>query len=750
MKRPGKTPHKKSSLISKERVLETLAANPGATKRDLVRMMGVKGSDRIDLKHVLKQLEEEGAVKGNRKRGYAEPGALPEVLVLETYRDEDGDLFARPLNWEGETPAPRITLITEETVGVGEKLLARLSRLDEGFTARIIRRLATPQSRLLAVLRKAEGGMRLIPVDKKARNDYFVSPNDLNGALVGELVLAEPVGRNAHLPRARVIERLGSLDAPKSISLIAVHTHGIPMEFPADVIKEAKAAKPVTLKTASSDASEFKRTDLRKIALVTIDPEDARDFDDAVWAEPAGDGFDAIVAIADVAHYVRPGTPLDKEAYKRGNSVYFPDRVVPMLPEELSNDLCSLRPDEDRACMAVRMHFDASGRLRKHTFMRGLMRSAARLTYAEAQKAFDGLPVEIPEAARQTLANLWACYTIMVKAREARSPLNLDLPERRIRIDDAGKVTGIGFKDRLESMRLIEELMVMANVAAAEALEKHHTPQIYRVHDVPSQEKLHAFADYLHTLGIPFAKGQVIKPAAFNQILERVKGGPHEQVMNDVVLRSQAQAVYSAANVGHFGLNLAKYAHFTSPIRRYADLVVHRALIRAHGFGDGGLTEGESHQLAGIAEHISVTERRAMMAERDSADRYVASYMADRVGAEFEARIVSATRFGLFVRLSETGAEGLLPARMLGAEYFRYDEPAQALIGDRTGKTYAIGNMVMVKLAEASALTGGMRFDLAEAGTQAGARGGEGEKPRYHRGRPVSRVGDKKRVKRRK
>lgn len=717
----------KKPVISKAQVLETLAANPGATKRDLVRLMGVKGSDRIDLKHVLKELEEDGVVKGTRKRGYAKPGALPDVLVVETYRDADGDLFARPFPWEGEEAPPVITVVAEAPLGVGEKLLVRLSKNGDGFTARIIRRLVAAQSRILAVLRKGEGGMRLIPVDKKARHDYFVTPGDLNGAVAGELVLAEPMRRGTP-PKARVIERLGNMEAPKAISLIAIHTHGIPDEFPADVVAAAKAAQPVS--------KPDDRTDLRKIPLVTIDPEDARDFDDAVWAEPVEGGFDAIVAIADVAHYVRPGTPLDKEAYKRGNSVYFPDRVVPMLPEELSNDLCSLRPDEDRACMAVRMHFDASGKLKSHKFMRGLMRSAARLTYAEAQKAFDGQPVDIPEAARGTLKGLWSCYNAMVKARAHRSPLDLDLPERRIRIDEAGKVTGIGYKERLESMRLIEELMVMANVAAAETLEKKQTPQIYRVHDVPSLEKLQAFSDYLRTIGMNFAKGQVIKPAAFNQILTKVKGGPHEAVLNDVVLRSQAQAVYAPVNVGHFGLNLAKYAHFTSPIRRYADLIVHRALIRAHGFGVDGLSESESKHLAVIAEHISLTERRAMMAERDSADRYVAAYMADRVGAEFEARVVSVTRFGLFLRLAESGADGLLPARMLGTEYFRYEEKKQALIGEHSGTSYSLGDIVSVRLAEADALTGGLRFDLAGAATPSRTKSRTGAE----RGRRVPRA----------
>jgi ribonuclease R len=701
---------KAKSSIDKARVLETLAANPGATKRDLVRLLAVKGSDRIVLKRTLKELTAEGVIDGTRKRGFTPPGSLPPVTVLEIAgEDRDGDLLARPMRWDEEGDPPKIYVSAGEGAapGIGERVLARLTRHESGYEAKIMRRLGRDAERVLGVVRLNDGPARLVPIDKKTKFDLAVDKNGLGGAQNNELVLAEPLpGR-----RARVIERLGSLDAPKSISLIAIHAHGIPVEFPDEALAEAKQAGPVALGT---------RTDLREVPLVTIDPDDARDFDDAVWAAPDPEtkgGFLAIVAIADVAHYVTPGSALDREAWKRGNSVYFPDRVVPMLPEKLSNELCSLKPGEDRPCMAARMWFDANGKMRKHEFLRGLMRSAARLTYAQAQKAFDAAPVEIPDAARGTLAGLWAAYRTMIKAREKRDPLDLDLPERRIKIGDDGKISSIAFKERLESMKLIEEFMVMANVAAAEELEKRRTPLIYRVHDAPSKEKLHTFADYLRTLAIPFAKGQVIQPGAFNRILEHAKGGPFEQTMNDVVLRTQAQAIYDPANIGHFGLNLQKYAHFTSPIRRYADLIVHRALIKALKFGDGGLSEAEAGKLAVTAEHISLTERRAMEAERDSNDRYVAAFMEDRIGARFEARIASVTRFGLFVRLADTGAEGLLPARMLGTEYFHHDEKKQALIGERTGTTYALGDIIAVRLAEAAPLTGGLRFDLAEAET---------------------------------
>jgi len=704
-------------------VLEALASEPGATKRDLARALNVKGSDRILLKKILKDLDREGAVTGNRKKGYIRPGELPEVTVLEiSGQDMDGELLGRPQRWESNEEPPKIYILPGRdgdagpALGRGERVLARLEKTQDGYEARVIKRLGASAHKVLGVAHIASTGMRIAPIDRKSRTEFSVDQRDRGGAKNNELVLAEPIaGRASGLPRARVVERLGNLDEPKAVSLIAIHAHGIPTDFPKEALDEANGALPVDPRG---------RTDLRKFALVTIDPEDARDHDDAVWAAPDSDpanpgGHVAIVAIADVAHYVRSGAPLDREAYKRGNSVYFPDRVVPMLPERLSADLCSLMDNIDRPCLAVRMVFDKQGRKKRHEFLRGIMRSAASLTYRQAQDAFDGrADPAIPKAASDALKGLWNCYQSLVVARTQRDPLDLDLPERRIVIGEDGKVKSIAFRQRLESMRLIEEFMVLANVAAAESLEKARMPLVYRVHEHPSQEKIFSFADYLRTINMAFAKGQVIKPGAFNRILANAKGGPHEQVMNDVVLRTQAQAVYSNDNAGHFGLNLQRYAHFTSPIRRYADLIVHRALIRALKLGAGGLSDKEMGKLGEMAEHISMTERRAMAAERDSTDRYVAAFMQDRIGASFDARVTGVTRFGLFLRLAETGADGLLPARALGFEYFRHDEKRHAMIGDRTGTTYKLGDIVAVKLVEAAPLTGGLRFELAEPSSE--------------------------------
>jgi ribonuclease R len=723
-KSPRNTP-----ALDKARVLELLAS--GANKRDLAKKLNLKGSDRILLKRILKELQAEGAITGSPKRGFTKPGELPEVGIVEiTGVDADGETLARPLDWTGTENPPVIYLIPPKDGGApgpGDRLLARLEKRGESYEARVIRRLdRETTTRLIGVLRDAPAtGWRLVPINKKERTEYALDKSDLGGAKHNELVVAEPkAGRIAGFSRVKVVERIGSMDSPKTISLIAIHDHGIPTEFPKAVIDEAKAAKPIDPRG---------RTDLRAVPLVTIDPPDARDHDDAVWAGPDDDagnsgGHIVLVAIADVAHYVTSGSALDKEALKRGNSAYFPDRVVPMLPEELSADLCSLKEGVDRPCLVARMVFDRHGHKKSHTFLRAVMRSAARLTYAQAQAAFDGNPhAEMTATVKKTLADVWAAYQSLTIARGKRDPLDLDLPERRVILGADGKVASIAYRERLESMKLIEEFMVLANVAAAEALEKARTPLIYRVHDTPSKEKLFAFSDFLRTLNISFAKGQVVQPGTFNRILAGAKGSPHEKVMNDVVLRSQAQAIYDPANIGHFGLNLAKYAHFTSPIRRYADLIVHRALIRAFELGEGGLTESEMAGLRTTAEHITMTERRAMAAERDSTDRYVAAFMQDRIGENFDARVTGVTRFGLFVRLADSGAEGLIPIRSLGADYFQHDEKRQALIGQRTHVTYGMGTVLAVKLLEAAPLTGGLRFALADG---AGGAPHPGGKPR--------------------
>jgi ribonuclease R len=571
---------------------------------------------------------------------------------------------------------------------------------------------------VLGIFRAAPGGGgRLAPIDKKAVGRELAIPPGAGGdARDGDLVAVEVAARRSGygLPSAHVTERLGSLASERAVSLIAIHAHSIPHVFPAAAVAAAEAAKPARLAG---------REDWRKLPLVTIDPADAKDHDDAVHAVRDGDpnnpgGFVITVAIADVAHYVRPGSALDREALIRGNSVYFPDRVVSMLPERISNDLCSLKPGEDRAALAVRLVVGADGRKRSHSFHRVLMRSAARLSYVQAQAAIDGWPDETTgPLLASVLEPLYSAYRTVKRARDARAPLDLDLPERKIVLTAHNTVDRVMTPERLDAHRLIEEFMILANVATAETLERARVPLIYRVHDEPDPERVNALREFLQSLDISFPKGGALRAEHFNRILARVKGRDVEKLVNEVVLRTQAQAEYTAENYGHFGLNLRRYAHFTSPIRRYADLIVHRGLIRALRLGDGGLPqEQDGAALGEIGAQISAAERRAMKAERETFDRLLAHFLADRVGATFAGHISGATRAGLFVKLDDTGADGFVPARTIGADYFRYHEDRHALIGTRSGETYRLGDPVTVRLVEAAPVAGALRFEILSEG----------------------------------
>ena len=626
-------------------------------------------------------------------------------------------MTGRPLDWPDDVPPPDIRIVAPKgapALGVGERAVVHYSRLSPGlYEARIERAVAPAPETVLGIFRRDRDGGRIEPTDRRVRMEFRVAAADVGGALDGEIALAEILPqRRLGAPAARIIERIGDSADPRAFSLIAIHTHGIPTRFPEAALALAEKARPVPL---------GQREDLRSVPLVTIDGADARDFDDAVWAEPdpeqAGH-WHALVAIADVAWYVRPDDALDDAAKERGNSVYFPDRVVPMLPEALSNELCSLKPGVDRACMAAHLWIDAEGRLVRHRFVRGLMRSAARLTYEEAQDAADGNPNAATEPLIEpVLRPLYGVFRALDAARRRRGSLDLDLPERRILLDPRGHVARIEPRRRLDSHKVIEELMIAANVAAAESLERLHLPCLYRVHDAPDPLKLAALRTFVESLGLPglaLAKGQVIRPRHFNDILRKAAGTPFETLVHQLVLRSQAQAVYSPNNIGHFGLALRSYAHFTSPIRRYADLLVHRALIAAHRFGAGALPAGGGDAFASLGEHVSMTERRAAAAERSASDRYLAAFLAERVGAAFAGRINGVTRAGLFVTLAETGADGLVPMRSLPGDFYRHDEAHHRLVGQRTRRTFTMGDAVTVRLAEANTVTGSLLFALDE------------------------------------
>jgi len=697
--------------------------------REIARAFGLKNDKRAELKRLLRELADDGAVEKRRKKLH-HAGTLPSTVLADvTARDADGDLIATPDEWDEEAHgvAPKIRIQVPrktrpgEAAGLGDRVLLHVEETEEDngirHRGRVIKIIDHPKHRVLGIFRKGpHGGGRLEPVDKKMLGKELNIPaGSTHDAQDGDLVAVETSrAQRLGLPTGRVVERLGSLASERAVSLIAIHAHSIPHVFRHDTLAEAQAAQAATL---------AHREDWRHVPFITIDPPDAKDHDDAVHAEhdSAGNnrgGFIVSVAIADVAHYVTPGSALDREALVRGNSVYFPDRVVPMLPERISNDLCSLRPREDRAALAVRMVIGADGRKRSHSFHRVMMRSAAKLSYSQAQFAIGGRTDEDTESlVKPALEPLYAAYETLKRARDERGPLDLDLPERKILLTGDGLVDRVIVPERLEAHRLIEEFMILANVAAAETLERARVPLIYRVHDEPDMEKVNALREFLATLDISVPKGGVLRAESFNRVLAQVNGRDAEPLVNEIVLRTQSQAEYAAENFGHFGLNLRRYAHFTSPIRRYADLIVHRGLIRALKLGPGGLPEAaDTKALGEIAAQISATERRAMKAERETSDRLIAHFLADRVGATFDGRISGVHRAGLFVKLNDTGADGFVPARTIGDEYFRHDEAGHAMVGSRSGETYRLGDRVTVKLVEAAPVAGALRFELLSEG----------------------------------
>ncbi len=751
-----KTPHDKAlegNLPTREQLIRYIAENPGHTsKRDIVRAFHIKGDDRMLLKKMLRALKQDGFLEKSR-HGYVNPGELPNVAVLDIVtRDRDGGLLAKPAQWPprdamqddvGKAPVVAIRRETRghrgankgKVVGIGDRVLARITRNPPGsveYSGRVIKVLERQQDAILGVFRNHQdgstgGGGWIEPVERR-QNELEIAEDMRGGAKDGDLVEVQVTGSGRHgRSNARVINVLGSLASEKAVSMIAIHAHGIPHIFPEAVIEEAEKCGPATM---------AKREDWRSLPLVTIDPADAKDYDDAIHAvaDDSGNnpgGFRVTVAIADVSWYVRPGSALDREAEKRGNSVYFPDRVVPMLPERISNDLCSLKGGVDRPALAVEMVFSASGKKLSHKFHRIMMHNHARLSYQQAQAAIDGNPDEkTGPIVDDILKPLWQAWHCLMEGRAKRAPLDLDLPERKIILKKDGTVDHVEVPPRLDAHKLVEEFMIQANVSAAETLERKKQPLIYRVHDAPSLAKLESLREFLKTLNLSLVKGGGVRPSHFNEILKKVEGTQSQELVNQVVLRSQSQAEYNPVNIGHFGLNLGRYAHFTSPIRRYADLIIHRALVGALGLGEGGITRDEEQRLDTIAAAISDTERRAMAAERDTRDRLIAAFMASHINAQFSARINGVTSSGLFVTLDDTGADGFVPISSLGDEYFIYDETAHAVIGEHSALAFQMGDKVEVRLMEAAPLAGALRFEMLSEGRKSG---------RLPRSRPTNR-----------
>ena len=723
-------PKPRAGLPTRQQILDFIASSDvPAGKREIARAFGLSAQDKIALKALLKDMADEGLIDSAPGRAFHQMGGVPKVTVLRIVDvDEGGNVWASPERWDAETPAPRLRVRERKrgALGVGERVLARTEEAGGGWIAHPMKVLAPTSEQMMGVLRAEGDRLWLQGLEKKERREYAVS--DASGAEAGDLVLAEKAGRPPRIT-ARVVQRLGDPFAPRSFSLIAIHKHGIPDHFSEEALAEAGRVARLDL---GAD-----REDLRHLPIVAIDPADARDHDDAVWAAPDDDpanvgGWRAIVAIADVSFYVRPSSELDREARRRGNSVYFPDRVVPMLPEVLSADVCSLKEGEDRAALACHLQVSKAGALLGWRFTRAVVRIAANLAYEDAQATIDADAGPMVEALRP----LWSCWHALAKARDARAPLDLDLPERRVVLDEKGRILSVAPRERLDAHRMIEDYMIAANVAAAKALEAKKAPVMYRVHEPPSREKLVALKDYLATYEVAFALGQVIQPRTFNHVLDRIGDADFRPQVTEQVLRSQTQAYYAPENHGHFGLALGSYAHFTSPIRRYADLLVHRSLVGAYGLGDGALPAGERMDV--IGQSISALERRAMEAERDTVDRYVAAFLAERVGEVVEARITGVSNFGFFATVEGIGGDGLMPVRDLGGDYYCYDEAARRLVGDASGEVFALGQRLELRLAEANPVSGALRFELPEGRGAAPTprRGGKPIREIRRRGRP--------------
>lgn len=738
-----------AGLPTAKQIVDFIAsADTTVGKREIAKAFGLRGPEKVALKALLKDMADDGLIDHSPGRAFHLMGGLPKVAVLRVADvGDDGQAWAVPESWQADTPAPRLRVKERGrrgALGIGDRILARTEEAGKGWIAHPMKQLAKGEAMMLGVLREEAGKLWLIGVDKRERRDTQVS--DAGGARPGDLVLAEKAGRPPRIT-ARVTQVLGDPFAPRSFSMIAVHKLGIPTDFTPETIAEAATV-------ATQPLGDF-REDLRHLPIVAIDPEDARDHDDAVWAAPDDDpanpgGWQAIVAIADVSFYVRPGSAIDLDARRRGNSVYFPDQVVPMLPEILSADVCSLKAGEDRAALVCHLRIGKGGALKSWRFTRAVVRLAANIAYEDAQAMMDGASARDP-AIRTALVPLWDCWRALAAARAKRAPLDLDLPERRVVLDEKGRIMSVAPRARLDAHRLIEDYMIAANVAAAKALEKRKAPVMYRDHEPPAREKLVGLKEYLKTFDVEFALGQVIAPSTFNRLIDRIGDSDFRPQVMEQILRTQTQAYYAPANHGHFGLALGSYAHFTSPIRRYADLIVHRSLVAAYRLGPGGLTEGEAAAMERIGESISMLERRAMEAERDTIDRYVAAYLAERVGDVVDARITGVQSFGFFATVEGIGGDGLMPARDIGREYFRFDEAAKALIGEQSGESYTIGMRLPLRLADANPVSGALRFEMVDGigsvgdgGSGAAGREGRGHgpaKPRRdikRRGRPAN------------
>jgi ribonuclease R len=659
----------------------------------------------------MRAMVRDGQLLRNRADEYCLTGHL-DVVTGTVLAHRDGFGFLRPDDGSDDLylAAREMQILWD-----GDRVAARTSETPRGREGHVVEILARGKVRIVGHFRR-ERGIDFVLESGESRTEVLIARGETHGAKPGDVVNVEILEYPSKRSHAigRVIEIVGRKDQSGIDTDVAILAHGIPNEWPAEALAEARNWSAEVPEKAKEG-----REDLRGVPLVTIDGADAKDFDDAVYCEPQGDGWRLIVAIADVSYYVRPDSPLDKEARGRGTSVYFPDRVVPMLPEELSNGLCSLKPHVDRLCLVCEMQVTRAGEVTRSRFYDAVMRSAARLTYTEAASMLvaarpRGQPAEIKPA----LQHLNAVYEAFAAVRKRRGAIDFDLPETKIELDERGQVRSVRAVERLVTHKIIEECMIAANVESAKRINKGRIAGLYRVHEGPDEGKLEELVLFLRTFGHKLTPSKV-SPKEINRILASVSGKPEEELVETVVLRSMMQARYQPGNVGHFGLALGAYAHFTSPIRRYPDLLVHRAIKwlnekrSAKGFRYG-LEEMEQ-----LGEHCSRTERRADEATREVAERLKCVYLKERVGETFEVVISSVVPFGLFVRLPEIQADGLVHVTALPRDYYHKDPTGTVLKGERSGREYRLTETLQVRLAGVNVEERKIDFVPAESDQQA-------------------------------
>lgn len=709
-------------IPSREFIQQVLAeAGIPLTFEQLSQALALRsGDDLVALERRVAAMERDGQLVRNRRSAYCLVNKR-DLIAGRVIGHPDGFGFVKPdVGEEDLFLSPR----EMRAVFHDDRVIARVTGQDrrgrlEGEVVEILERNTL---QVVGRLYQESGVGFVVPDNPRLSHDIIVPKDFLGGARQGQIVVAEiiepPTKRTQ--PIGRILEVLGDRMAPGMETDIALRTHNLPVIWP-----EAVGQEIAGLGSEVEEAAKAGREDLRTLPLVTIDGADARDFDDAVYCAPRPKGWRLLVCIADVSHYVRSKSALDLEALNRGNSVYFPDRVIPMLPEVLSNGLCSLNPQVDRLCMACELWINREGQITRSRFYPAVMRSHARLTYDQvAAMLIEGDP-ELCDRYADLLPHLhqlYALYQVLLEARIRRGAIDLDTIETQFRFDAAGKIAEIRPLVRNEAHRIIEECMLAANVATARLLERKRIPTLYRIHQGPTKEKLAEVREFLGELGIQLGGGDKPQARDYAELLAQVRGRPDQALIQMVLLRSMAQAVYSTENVGHFGLAYPAYTHFTSPIRRYPDLLVHRAIRHALGGGQAEAFEYPKPKIQVMGEHCSGTERRADEATRDAESWLKCEYMLDKIGEELSGWISGVTSFGLFVQLEELYIDGLIHVTALDNDYYHFDPVGHRLTGERTGRVYRLGDPIRVRLAAVSLDERKIDFVPAQA-TPAGERG---------------------------